>query len=494
MALSLEGSLDLAVIPPDVASELRCHLQVKAAQQLAPAQRALVANVCLVFDCSGSMAGDKCEAAIAAAKRIVDVIDERHRITLVGFASSSRVLVDNAQATADGRDALKAKIDKLRGFVGGSTNLASGIRSGADAVQRFAADAKLLVVLSDGCADDDRDALVHAMRATEMGSQLFAVGIGDDYEADRLLKLVTPSSGAVLAPSELGKLAAVFGDLIGKIESFVVTNARIAVTLGEGVRPRHLYKTRPQQAFVGDLSVAAPREVEIRVGHVERGQTYGYLLSLVVPPKVGATREVARATLRYDVPALRLRDQEQQVALTVAYGRDAAEPDTEISGVYRRAQIARLVDELAEAQRRDAKDEALEHVGLLVRLCEEQGDDKLRAQYEQLRASIEAGRAIAQKALNEVVIASTAQPTAPGESSGVFKQLYDVVLVSPGDSPILLLRALREATSKPLRELNDAIAMTPSAIREAVSLKDAKALVEQIEAAGTGAMLRVRKR
>jgi Ca-activated chloride channel family protein len=490
--LQLEGSLDQATIPPDVATELRCYLKVRAAAELGPVTRALVANICLVLDCSGSMQGEKVEAAIDAAKRIVDIVDERHRISLVGFALSSRVIVDNAQATPDGRDAIKAKVDRLRQLVGGNTYLGSGIRAGADVVKRFVADAAILVLLSDGAADDKSEALAQTLRASELGVQLFAVGIGDDYEADHLRKLVTPSSGAVLAPGHLDQLAATFGELVARVESFVATNAQLVVTLGERVRARQVYRTLPQPAFVGDVS--AEREVDIRVGNVERGQTHAFLLAMVAPPHTDPMLEVARATLTFDVPALALRAQHQEIALHVARGTDAPTGNAEISGAFRSAQIARLVDELADAQRRSAKDECLDRVDLLIRLSDEQGDDHARAAYEQLRDGIAGDRAIAQKALNELVIASTEHKPTAADASSVIKQLYDVVLVAPGDAPILLLRALRDATGKSLRELNELIAIAPIAIQEALPRRDAEALVVQIEASGTGAVLRVRKR
>jgi Ca-activated chloride channel family protein len=489
--LELEGSLDVPVIAARTATELRCQLVVRAGSDVVPASKPLVANVCLVFDCSGSMYGEKVDAAIDAAKRIVDTIDERHRISLVGFAASTRVIVDNAQASAAGRDDLKARIDRLRHVVGGGTQLGGGIRSGADLVHRFGADARVLVVLTDGASDDPQAAIDQAQRAAELGIQVFAVGIGDDYQADHLLKLVTPSSGSVFAPDHLEGLATIFGDFVARIESFVATNALLTVTLGEGVRPRRLFKTRPQQAYIGDLSVAAPREIEIRVGHVERGQTIAYLIALLAPATATPTLDIARATLTFDVPALGLHAQTRQLALGVTCGKEAREPDAEISGAYRRAQIARLVEELADAQRRQAKEECLDRVDLLIRLCDEQGDERMKRSYEQLREGIARDRAIAQKTLNEVVIASTERKA---EASGAIKQLYDVVLVAAGDNPILLLRALREVTARPLRELNDLIAMTPSAVCEALPIDAAKAMATQIDAVGTGARVEVRRR
>jgi Ca-activated chloride channel family protein len=489
--LQLEASLDQTTIPPDVATELRCYLKVRATAALGPATGALVANICLVLDCSGSMVGDKAEAAIEAAKRIIDLVDGRHRISLVGFALSSRVVVDNAQATPSGRGAIKDKVDRLRQMLGGGTFLGGGIRAGADLVQRFAADARILLVLSDGAADDKTEALAQALRARDLGIQLFAVGIGDGYEADHLRKLVTPSSGAVLTPGQLDQLAATFGELVERIESFIATNAQLVVALGERVRARQLYRTHPQPAFIGDGS-AAP-EVDIRVGNVERGQTHAFLLAMVVPPHGDPALEVARATLTFDVPALGLRGQRQDVALQVARGAEAGPANTEISGAYRSAQIARLVDELADAQRRNAKDECLDRIDLLIRLSDEQGDDRARASYEQLRDGITSDRAIAQRALNELVIASTEHRPAAAASSAI-KPRYDVVLVAPGDAPILLLRALRDATGRSLRELTELIAMAPVAIQEALPRRDAEALVARIDASGAGAVLKIRKR
>lgn len=491
--LQLEASLDQAMVLHDVATELRCYLKVRAAAALGPANRALVASVCLVLDCSGSMTGDKIEAAIDAAKRIVDSIDERHRISVVGFALSSRLIVDNAQATPAGRHAIKARVERLRQMIGGNTFLGSGIRSGADLVQRFVADARIIVVLSDGAADDPSEAHAQALRARELGIQLFAVGIGDDYEADQLRKLVTPSSGAVVAPGQLDRLAATVGELVARVERFVATSAQLVVVPGERVRARQLYRVLPQPAFIGEVSAAA-REIDIRVGNVELGQTHAFLVTMVVPPHEDRAGEVVRAILSFDVPALGLRAQRQEIVLQVARGGDAQPAATEISGAFRSAQIARLVDELADAQRRSAKDECLDRLDLLIRLSDEQGDDRMRASYEQLRDGVAGDRAIEQRALNDLVIASTEHRPVVADAAGAVKQLYDVVLVAPGDAPILLLRALRDATGRTLRELNELIAMAPVAIREALPRRTAEALVAQIDASGAGAVLKVRAR
>src|SRR5688500_11823861 len=129
-----EATLDQPGIPIGVATDLKCHLKLQSSASFVPpqTQKAMTTNICLVFDCSGSMAGKKRDTAIEAAKMIVSTVHERHRLSLVGFATKAKVLVDNAQPTADVREALEKKIDKeIRAFERGTTNLADGLKKAA---------------------------------------------------------------------------------------------------------------------------------------------------------------------------------------------------------------------------------------------------------------------------------------------------------------------------------------------------------------------------
>ena len=52
-----------------------------------------------------------------------------------------------------------------------------------------------------------------ADEATDRGVQIFAVGIGADYEADHLLRLVTPSNGTVFGDSDAEAIRMTFSSL-----------------------------------------------------------------------------------------------------------------------------------------------------------------------------------------------------------------------------------------------------------------------------------------
>src|SRR5262249_39461250 len=155
---------------------------------------------------------------------IVNTIDARHRISVVAFATAHWVVVDNASPVETGRDAINAKIERLKDMTKGSTNLAEGIRRGIKTVQRYQADAGVLVVLADGIADSQAEAEQASAEANAAGVQVFAVGVGEAFRADDLLKIVAPSGGALLGERAADRLEAAFAELLKRIESFVATS------------------------------------------------------------------------------------------------------------------------------------------------------------------------------------------------------------------------------------------------------------------------------
>lgn len=69
---------------------------------------------------------------------------------------------------------------------------------------------------------------------------------------------------------------------------------------------------------------------------------------------------------------------------------------------------------------------------------------------------------------------------------------YEVVLVSPGESVIELLRELRELTDLTLRELKDAIEQGPLVIGREVPLEEAEQLRARLQALGARLLVQPR--
>src|SRR4051812_36733005 len=113
MSLDLVAQLDRSKLPSGKESEVKCALTVRADTALAAAAP-VDTSICLVFDCSASMQGEKLETAIDAAKMVVKTMDPRHSISLVGFQSRTHVLIDNAKAGPEEKETVSCKIDQIR--------------------------------------------------------------------------------------------------------------------------------------------------------------------------------------------------------------------------------------------------------------------------------------------------------------------------------------------------------------------------------------------
>lgn len=396
--IELRCTLDRSRIPPDVATEVGCQVELLPSETAAAAGPvALTTNLCLVLDCSASMLGAKVEAAIQAAKLIVNTIDARHRISVVGFATSHWIVVDNASPDETGRDVINRQIERLRDMIKGTTNLGEGIRRGIKTVQRHQADASVLVVLTDGVADSQADAEQASAEANEAGVQVFAVGIGEAFRADDLLKVVAPSGGSLLGERAADRLEAAFAELLKRIESFVATGVQLELSPAAGVVLGSTYKTSPERMFIGD-------NVErVIVGNLERGIAYAFHVALTPPCAGSGEAEIARATLRYDIPSRGLRGQTTEVAIRVSYDARAEVANPDVVRAQARAQLAALVKQLVDSEARRDRTKSAELLELLAERSAALGNTRL---VEALRGL---ASPIPQAELNALVLAATAR-------------------------------------------------------------------------------------
>ena len=80
-------------------------------------------------------------------------------------------------------------------------------------------------------------------------------------------------------------------------------------------------------------------------------------------------------------------------------------------------------------------------------------------------------------------VAVAAAAAAPAEAAEE-KDEFDVVLLSPGDKKIQVIKEVRAITSLGLKEAKELVESAPKAIKEAVTREEADKLKAQIEEAG----------
>ena len=212
-------------------------------------------NIALVIDASGSMRGDKLEAARTAAQGLAERLAPRDRLTIVSFASDVRVHIDAAPVTAGNSTRIQAEISRLE--TRGRTCLSGGWFAGVECAARVAEeDAGLtprVIVLSDGLANegiqDPAELCEHAGELRRRGVLTSALGIGDDYD-ERLLRGIAENGGGRLHDAETA--AEISSVLLGELDDIFLTaveDAEIAVAGPASARV----------AFVGTARTCASR-------------------------------------------------------------------------------------------------------------------------------------------------------------------------------------------------------------------------------------------
>jgi large subunit ribosomal protein L7/L12 len=81
---------------------------------------------------------------------------------------------------------------------------------------------------------------------------------------------------------------------------------------------------------------------------------------------------------------------------------------------------------------------------------------------------------------------AVAAGAAPGAEAAAAEEKveFDVILISPGDKKIQVIKEVRAITGLGLKEAKELVESAPKAVKEAVSKEEAAELKEKIESAG----------
>lgn len=272
-------------------------LEIEGAAQ--PVARPAV-HLALVLDRSGSMAGDRMARAKAAARGVVERMQDGDVVTVVSFDTATELAVPPTVLGAGSRSSVLAAIDRIA--LGGDTCVSCGIEHAMRELGRSASGPTRMIVLSDGKTNHGvRDADGLRALATGCGSRGVAVttvGMGLDYEEDKLAAIAEASNGRHHFVESAGSLSALFEAEAESLAATLATDASIDVTLREGVRLVRVLD-RDHETTGSRLTVS--------LGALALGETKTVLIELEISTAARGSRPVADVALSYaevgDTPA-----------------------------------------------------------------------------------------------------------------------------------------------------------------------------------------------
>ena len=288
--------LDAAMATPLVLENTHENIYLRVAltgQPLPDTVKRAPVNITIVLDRSGSMQGQKIEAAKRAAKLAIDRLRSDDIISVVAYESTVEVLVPATRATDT--EAIYDAIDAIT--ANGSTALFAGVSKAAGEVRKFHSRDRVnrIILLSDGLANVGPSSPGElADLGASLGKEGICVttlGLGLDYNEDLMTRLAMKSDGNHMFVENTKDLDRAYAMEFGDALSVVAQDVNIEITCAENVRPVRV---------LGREASIDGQKVRTFINQLGDGQTKYVLLE--IEPPVGTadhTTDIARVEVSF---------------------------------------------------------------------------------------------------------------------------------------------------------------------------------------------------
>lgn len=238
------------------------------------------ANVALVIDTSGSMAGLRLVNARNAALAFVNSLSDGDIVSLTSFDDTANERMSPTVLSAHTRPLVAQAIGWLR--AAGGTNLFDGLRFGEMRAANSPAThpVRRVVLLSDGRANvgPSSPSMLGelARRGSERGVQVTSMGVGEGYDENTLNALAVASSGRLYHIDNAGETGSILERELALLRSTAATDAFVEIVPAPGVQLVSVDGARAERSGMslrvplGTMFAGQHREMLVRAHVAER--------------------------------------------------------------------------------------------------------------------------------------------------------------------------------------------------------------------------------
>lgn len=235
--------------------------------------------ISLVLDRSGSMSGDRLEAAKAASISAVERLHPDDVVSVIAFDDQVNVVAPPAARARQLR--LVQQLSDLD--TGGSTNLSGGWLRGRQHMEQalgmlgsLEGSSRRIVLLTDGHANAgivDPSTLVELARtARAMGITTTTIGVGEGYDDDLLRSMADAGGGNSWYVERPDQAQDVLAEEMGNLLSVSAQGLSVTLTLEDSVAMFAMHSSWPATAVdhtftfdLGDLYASEPKPVLVEL-------------------------------------------------------------------------------------------------------------------------------------------------------------------------------------------------------------------------------------
>lgn len=388
----------------------------------------------LAIDCSGSMAWppEKLRAAKRAAAAALRLLPDGTPFAVVRGTESASMVYPSAEhlarADTDRRAEAQRAVHHL--VTGGGTCIGTWLDLSRRLLTEQNAPIGHVLLLTDGKnMHDVRMPLEGVLDACAGRFVCDAWGIGDDWDAQELLRITSRLHGSAASVREVSALPREYEKLMHRLLAKIVPELVISVTPMPGATVRYLKQVFPTEA---ELPAAGPEQDGGSRGFVTRAwgdETRRYQLCLSADP-TGQPRgeDLQLAVVALEAPADQALRLPPPLPCLVHWTDDPAlsrQSDIQVDHFEQHSRLGQAIGAAADAYRRGEHDRAEQCLGTAVRLAHAIGATDHLARLEQLVEILDAaaGRVglrtgLAPVDFEHVIITASRSTYGPGEPTG----------------------------------------------------------------------------
>ncbi|MEY3869006.1 MAG: hypothetical protein RLZZ338_2897 [Cyanobacteriota bacterium] len=331
----------------------------------------------VICDVSGSMGGQKIQAAKNATIALVNLLPNDAYFFIVAGASQSHLIFPMSQGTLENKQKAIAAIKKIQ--AGGGTMMSRWLFEALEQFKQMPDAIRQALLLTDGQNDDSDEQLLHrVLQASEGIFQCDCRGVGTDWRVKQLQLISSKLLGTTDIISDPSLIENDFRMILEKAMTKNISDVALRLWTPQGAKIKFCKQVSPD---IVDLTNRAqpvkPQISDYPTGAWGKSESRDYHFCIEVSPgNVGDEMLAGRASLIYTINGVENKVAEARILAT--WTDDDAKStkiDRRVAHYTGQAELAQSIQEGLEARDRGDIEVATVKLGKAVKLAHDSGNE-----------------------------------------------------------------------------------------------------------------------
>lgn len=246
----------------------------------------------VLFDCSGSMRGDKLAVAKEAVKQYVNALSDGDDVTLILFGSKDtgtgvKTVLQKKRMDGPGKAEVASDVSMIGAEA--ATPMYGAIREFTKMMAGEEGRGANFLLLTDGQASDVNDPEMYTELFKGMPGHInrsYVMGIGLDYDEKLLMSVRNSSNGEYIHVATPAEVAGKFAEISQKAKHVLVQGPKLLIKPTKGMAIGAIFKAEPQiQEMTEQMKTNAAGEFEMFMPDLVEGEDQVYSMMVTLPPR-----------------------------------------------------------------------------------------------------------------------------------------------------------------------------------------------------------------